>query len=1061
MLIRGKYYCPGCMKQLYNEYTVCDCGYDSGNNRRISYHLPEGTILEDIYLIGKVIGEGGFGITYIGWDLNLERKIAIKEFYMQGYSGRDVSVSHDLYAIGESHEAIFKKYKERFINEAKILAKFSKEGGIVSVHTFLRANNTAYIIMEYLDGMELKKYISKFGKIPAEETVRILFPVMNSLKKMHSGGYIHRDISLDNIMFTDEGTVKLLDFGSARESEQSTKSIIVKHGYAPIEQYEEHGNQGPWTDIYSLCATMYACISGVEPYTAISRMSRDKLIPLSEKEPSCSEKISRVIMKGMSIYYEDRYKSIDELQVALIDAVNNSGYIGENLVAEDQDAENQGTEDQGAEALTVEKIYSEDVASENFDEDIINIEISDEEISDIEQNIAEGMKVLPDEDNATFVNDTDSYGFADPYSGRLQNENVEKKDDKNVRKIITAIIIAILAIVAVALTISAIERLRNQSKPGSDPAGSTEQGSDITGDPSPGPSEEPRPEADGETETYDIEASINEIKSKTPGELVKFGKYEQNNVTDDGKEDIEWIVLSQDDEKAVLLSKYALDRQPYNDKDAEVSWKESSLRKWLNKEFIEEAFSEEERTYLSDYSDNPEEIVCLLDKKDYPVYKELYLEGGACEATEYAKANGCQTKLLTGNEKCEWYVGNFFTYSNEAEIVSVSKEISKEKVNTAGVGIRPMLVVNYEKHEKNYKKEISELEIGDSFLFGSIIQDPEKDTTDPIEWLVIEKKDSVVTLISKDVIWADCFGESDGWKNSDIRKWLNGDFYLNTFSDEEKEYITCREVEASKYNDGNMSDIDKTTKSTFDYVYLLSNSEWKKLFDTKEKQKYRASEAAIRKGDCHYMLLRTSSYNVAEAVSYNDFTGTCSFSYACGIRPVIRLENPKTVNNANRVAKYMGFLDGDLTAHSDETNQELSIGKLFANNDTTYIYQFIDLNGDENDELIIKRDDFFYILTIRDDKLVILNLPYAPGFKGSITDTSKIVSSITSPEGLTVNQVYEFNGEGIVLDKTLRNIGDIYQELAADGITYVNIEQYQYLRYMGETVKLDAHWDER
>lgn len=316
----NKDYCFNCMSKSEIENGVCSVCGKSATPVSATHHLNCGTILSNKFMVGKALGEGGFGITYIGRDLKLDMKVAIKEFFPNGYVNRsNVTTSEVTCSISADKKDFFTKGKERFLREARILAKFSGEPGVVSVRDYFEENNTAYIIMEYLEGKDLKTYIEDKKQIPAEKTIEILMPVMKSLIKVHKQELIHRDISPDNIRITPGG-VKLLDFGAAREvsaNANKSLSVMLKHGYAPEEQYRSKGEQGPWTDVYAICATMYKCITGITPDDATQRMFEDELKSPSELGVSIDRNIEKAIMKGMAVYKKDRYQNIEELIAAL------------------------------------------------------------------------------------------------------------------------------------------------------------------------------------------------------------------------------------------------------------------------------------------------------------------------------------------------------------------------------------------------------------------------------------------------------------------------------------------------------------------------------------------------------------------------------------------------------------------------------------------------------------------------------------------------------------------------------------------------------------------------
>lgn len=307
-------FCPGCLRDTEFENGVCTkCGFDMNGYTVMPHHLVPGTLVKQRYKIGRVLGEGGFGITYIGIDTVLNLKVAIKEFYMSGYVNRNHDASPNVFATLGTHRDTFEKNREKFLNEARVLAQFYGEAGIVGVRDFCEENGTAYIIMDFLNGVDLKTYLEQKSRLAPEDAVKLLMPVMTSLQHVHAEGIIHRDISPDNIMVMEDGSTKLLDFGAAREISQTdikSLSVILKPGYAPEEQYRSKGRQGPWTDVYALAATLYKCIVGATPDDAMERMYRDRLPSPAAADAACPIAISNVIIKGLAVRQADRYQDV-------------------------------------------------------------------------------------------------------------------------------------------------------------------------------------------------------------------------------------------------------------------------------------------------------------------------------------------------------------------------------------------------------------------------------------------------------------------------------------------------------------------------------------------------------------------------------------------------------------------------------------------------------------------------------------------------------------------------------------------------------------------------------
>lgn len=284
------------------------------------HQLKNGTVLNGKYRIEKVLGEGGFGITYRAVDTTLDLEVAVKEYYPAGCVTREISSGNTVTAFTGEKQEIYSAGREKFINEARTLGKLTGQKGIVSVRDYFQENNTAYIVMEFLDGITLKEYLKQAGgRISPEEALALMEPVVKSLAEVHKHGLIHRDISPDNIMIMTGNRVKLMDFGAARDvslNGEKSLSVMLKPGYAPEEQYRTRGEQGPWSDIYALCATVYRCITGQIPVEAMERVRRDELQAPSALGISMDKTKEDVLMKGLAVFAEDRIRSAQELYTA-------------------------------------------------------------------------------------------------------------------------------------------------------------------------------------------------------------------------------------------------------------------------------------------------------------------------------------------------------------------------------------------------------------------------------------------------------------------------------------------------------------------------------------------------------------------------------------------------------------------------------------------------------------------------------------------------------------------------------------------------------------------------
>ncbi|MCM1113450.1 MAG: leucine-rich repeat protein [Muribaculum sp.] len=310
-------HCLNCM-ETYEGSGVCPhCGFDNGSYQSPPYVLGPNTILHGKYLIGRVLGQGGFGITYMGFDLSLEIKVAIKEYFPMNQSSRDHSISNELHwntSMASGNQ--WQNGCESFLKEARKMAKISTIPEIVSVRETFNENNTAYIVMDYVEGINLKNWLGQNGPMDFDTCVNLLLPLMIGLDKVHKQGLIHRDISPDNIMLQPDGQLRLLDLGAAKDlstGNQASSQLVTKHGFSPLEQYMEQGGAGPWTDVYALCATIYYCITGALVPNAPDRLDNEALDFTKVRRTPLTKQQMDILTAGLALKKEKRTQSVSAL----------------------------------------------------------------------------------------------------------------------------------------------------------------------------------------------------------------------------------------------------------------------------------------------------------------------------------------------------------------------------------------------------------------------------------------------------------------------------------------------------------------------------------------------------------------------------------------------------------------------------------------------------------------------------------------------------------------------------------------------------------------------------
>lgn len=324
--------CMGCMEYYDASLDVCPhCGCVDGKESAHVLHMPPGTILHKRYVVGNALGYGSFGVTYIGWDKLMHRKVAIKEYLPSEYATRMLHETDLIVPDNARQQEKFEKGMGKFRQEAEKLAKLGHIDGVVYIYDTFEENHTAYIVMEYLQGETLASYLKTKGILTEKEILNLMIPVLQALQAVHEQNIIHRDISPDNIFLCQDSAgnrqVKLIDFGAARfatSSHSKSLTVLLRPGYSPEEQYRSSGEQGPHTDVYAVAAVMYQMATGKRPpdalerRTAIERKKRDLLEDPGKYNRDLSDNFVTALVNALNVKIEDRTPTADEFLQELI-----------------------------------------------------------------------------------------------------------------------------------------------------------------------------------------------------------------------------------------------------------------------------------------------------------------------------------------------------------------------------------------------------------------------------------------------------------------------------------------------------------------------------------------------------------------------------------------------------------------------------------------------------------------------------------------------------------------------------------------------------------------------
>ena len=627
-----------------------------------SYSLQRNTGLIGRYVIQEVLGQGGFGITYLGIDKLYGNKVAIKEYYPQKIAMRKAQYEDVVTVTSIEEKNNYNKGKKRFLDEAQVMARFNKNEGIVKILDFFEANNTAYIVMEYLEGITLKQYLGKYGVIQFRNLIEMMLPLLEALIEIHSQGLIHRDISPDNIMVQHNGKLKLMDFGAARdytESGNKSLTVILKPGYAPPEQYQTHGVQGPWTDIYALCATIYKCLTGITPPDAIARVMDDKFKEPDQLDGKLSPDIKKILWKGMNIFPEERYQDIVEFGEDVYDAL-----------------------------FTPEENKKLDLDNEkNIDEDLDS----------------------PDKDNESVLKD-------DKIEGAVKKTSIPKKEKRKspVKKVLVIIVCLLLAGGIKYYSTGNEQEISTAKKdlvenPKIVKDTSVEGGKKVTWD-CIWFGSYPQTKIVSSSKENDLYSTLEKSNGWDKNNDIIIGKekYHRAKKCYFKYEPIKWRVIKCENGEALLLSDIVLDKQKYNKRLKKVTWEKSTLRKWLNKKFMNRAFSSSEQEairttkvinednyyYKTDGGNDTLDKIYLLSLSETDEAKETE------EAKEYGFTDsyGMTIKYSNYADLCDYQYWWLRT-PGEKNISAAAVDMSGEAYVGGGesdmeLGIRPVLHLN-------------------------------------------------------------------------------------------------------------------------------------------------------------------------------------------------------------------------------------------------------------------------------------------------------------------------------------------------------------------------------
>ena len=605
--------CFGCMEEIHG-YPCPVCGFDPAQAAAPNYVLPYGAILNGRYIVGKMLGQGGFGITYIGWDLAMERKVAIKEYYPSGQVSRNPGSRDLTWYTNEQSRQARQNGMQMFLKEARKMSKVDNLTNVVRVRDIFQENETAYIVMDFVEGETLKARLDKTGPLTWTQAKEIFVPAIQAMEQVHQADLVHRDISPDNLMLTPDGRVMILDLGAAKDlaiNKGASSAMVVKGGFSPPEQYAQQGGSGSWTDVYAMAATMYHSLTGVVPPTAVDRMQGEPVNWALLETGGVPNHVIAALQNAMKLNARERTQTMAEL---------------------------------------------------------------------LRQYQSETAVVARKEP---------------PVSARKGNFRI----------IGFAAALCLVAALAVALFVKAKPAPQPVSSPTTMQAVPTRSTTKPT-EPDSTNSNQTQPTLS----TPPAETSRNR-PSVSVNDILTFGRYEQDGIRGNGAEDIEWLVLDVQGNKALLLSRYALDSQPYNSAYGKTTWEACTLRSWLNSTFFDAAFTAEEKASIlvtevdngasqnnSEWHtkgcNNTEDMVFLLSYNDTDRYFDDR-DARICTPTNYAVSMGADTRTLDDGvtDAAWWWLRSPGENETQASFVNFDGTRYTNAVGNGYLSVRPAIWV--------------------------------------------------------------------------------------------------------------------------------------------------------------------------------------------------------------------------------------------------------------------------------------------------------------------------------------------------------------------------------